>query len=116
MKWSPEEEELLAKVWPVMGIYCARLFEKRSKKAIEGRAYTLGLYRDVPGKRTFGVCPHLLIEVAKAEVVEEPIEEESQDDEPLVLTKEDQRDQKSSYGFIPTGPVASVFHLGARNE
>ena len=83
-RWTPEETERLKAVWETEGTRCARRFPGRTASAIEQRAKVLGLRTEVDRRRRRNEDP----------------------DAP--------RQKRSCFGYIPGGPVVSVFHLGSK--
>lgn len=109
--WTDREDDVICRCWPTMGRGCAPELRAiapvhRTDRAIQNRAHLLGV-RDERRNRPRAEPPVKLVSVVVRRLA---------DDEPLIVEKENRRGVRSSFGYIPDGPVASVFHLGARNE
>lgn len=84
--WTADEDAMLAKLWPAMGAKCCIHFPNRAKTAVQTRARRLRL---------------------QSVLARKPREKKIA--EPAIY----RRKGKGSYGYIPGGPVASVFNLAS---
>jgi hypothetical protein len=104
-RWSPEEDALLARVWRESGQGCRHMFPDRTLSSIRTRAQYLRVKRD-------GRKRAIAIQASKPEVFN-VTRVQPHDDEPLLTSRFDKRTARGCYGFIPGGPVASIFHLAS---
>lgn len=107
--WTPEESDLLARVWPEMGRDCLPLFPGRSISSVRTRAVVMRLRR-AGRKRAARIYtkPTQQSEVITGERI-------LFDAEPLVQVKSDRRSAHSCYGFIRSGAVSSIFQLAEKS-
>jgi hypothetical protein len=102
--WTEEEDAMLLKFWPEMGAGCSRMFPNRTKTSVQTRARKMRIGSVLARKPKAPPVPEEVVNVTRIEFP---------DDEPLVKTRFDKRTARGCYGFIPGGPVSSIFHLAS---
>ena len=105
-KWTMEEDALLDQVRPEMGGDCGHMFTCHTLSSVRTRAAVRKLKRK---DRKRAARRPLLAE--NTTLLTTRIE--FHDDEPLLIGARDKRTARQCFGFIKTGPVASVWHFAS---